>query len=102
MSDQNQPPTGASRDELDDLVAAVDTGGRAPDNKNVALFLAAIAFLWSCFQLWYASPVSYTIGFGVFNSIEARSIHLTFAVFLGYLMYPALRSSPRRHIPLQD
>src|SRR3546814_17691460 len=57
---------------------------------------------WSCFQLWYASPIGYDLGFGVFNSTEARSIHLSFALFLGFLMYPALRRSPRRHIPLQD
>ncbi|MGF1628765.1 MAG: TRAP transporter permease [Kiloniellaceae bacterium] len=102
MSDQNQAASGASRDELDDLVASVDTGGRAPDSRPVALFLASVAFIWSCFQLWYASPVSYQFGFGVFNSNEARSIHLSFAIFLGYLMFPALRRSPRRYIPVQD
>ena len=102
MTDQSQAQSSASREELDDLVAAVDTGGRTPDSRPVALFLAAVAFIWSCFQLWYASPVSYQIGFGVFNSNEARSIHLSFAIFLGYLMYPALRRSPRRYIPVQD
>jgi TRAP transporter 4TM/12TM fusion protein len=102
MSDQNQGRSGASREDLDDLVASVDTGGRAPDNKTVGLFLGAVAFAWSCFQLWYASPIPYQVGIGVFNSTEARSIHLSFAMFLGYLMFPALRRSPRRYIPLQD
>src|SRR3546814_20492591 len=92
----------ASQEERQDLVASVDTGGRAPDSKGVAVFRAAVAFVWSCFQLWYASPIGYDLGFGVFNSTEARSIHLSFALFLGFLMYPALRRSPRRHIPLQD
>jgi len=102
MSDQNEAQSGASRDELDDLVASVDTGGRSPDNKNIGLFLAAMAFIWSVFQVWIASPIPYALGFGVFNSNEARSIHLTFAIFLGYLMYPALRRSPRHYIPIQD
>jgi len=106
MSDQdhaqNETSSSASREELDDLVATADTGGRAPENRSVALFLATVAFIWSVFQVWYASPIPYQIGFGVFNTTEARSIHLTFAVFLGYLMYPALRRSPRRYIPVQD
>ncbi|MGF1592616.1 MAG: TRAP transporter permease [Kiloniellaceae bacterium] len=102
MSDQNQGRSSASREELDDLVATVDTGGRAPDNKTVGLFLGAVAFAWSCFQLWYASPIPYQVGIGVFNSTEARSIHLSFAMFLGYLMFPALKRSPRRYIPIQD
>ncbi|HMA16479.1 MAG TPA: TRAP transporter large permease subunit, partial [Kiloniellaceae bacterium] len=102
MAEDRQQADGASREELQDLVASVDTGGRAPDNRIVATFLAAVAFLWSGFQLWYASPIGYDIGFGVFNSTEARAIHLSFALFLGYLMYPALRRSPRRYIPLQD
>ena len=33
---------------------------------------------------------------------EIRSIHLGFAIFLAYLAYPALKSSPRRYIPVQD
>ena len=36
------------------------------------------------------------------NDTEARAIHLAFALFLAYTAYPALRRSPRDHIPLQD
>jgi TRAP transporter 4TM/12TM fusion protein len=102
MSEANQGQSGASREELDDLVASADTGGRAPDNKSIAGFIAAVAFIWSCFQVWIASPLPYELGFGVFNSGESRSIHLSFAVFLGYLIFPALRRSPRSYIPVQD
>ncbi|HEY0439131.1 MAG TPA: C4-dicarboxylate ABC transporter, partial [Xanthobacteraceae bacterium] len=42
------------------------------------------------------------VGFGVFNDTEARAIHLSFALFLGFLAYPALKTSPRDRIPLQD
>src|SRR3546814_20338297 len=100
MSEQDRPAGIASQEELQDLVASVDTGGRAPDSKGVAVFLAAVAFVWSCFQLWYASPIGYDLGFGGFNSTEARSIHLRFPLFLGFLMYQPLRRSPRPHPPL--
>jgi len=106
MSDQNAAEKPSQKSDgggdLDDLVASVDTGGRSPDNKAVGLFLAAVAFSWSAFQLWYASPISYEIGIGVFNTTEARAFHLSFALFLGFLFYPALKRSPRNRIPLQD
>jgi TRAP transporter 4TM/12TM fusion protein len=40
--------------------------------------------------------------FGIFNSTEARSIHLAFAIFLAFLAFPALKRSPRHYIPIQD
>ena len=61
-----------------------------------------MALFWSLFQLWIASPIPFALGFGVFNDTEARSIHLALALFLAYLAYPALKSSPRDRIPLQD
>ena len=68
MADDRQRADGASREELQDLVASADTGGRSPDSRAVAQFLAFVAFLWSCFQLWYAAPFSYELGIGVFNT----------------------------------
>lgn len=91
-----------SSEELEDLVASTDTGGRAPDNRQIALLIAGIALVWSLFQIWIASPLPYTTGFGVFSSREARPIHLAFAIFLAFLAYPAFKSSPRRHIPIAD
>ena len=38
----------------------------------------------------------------VLNSTESRSIHLAFAVFLSYMAFPALKRSPRDHVPIQD
>src|SRR5690606_10213301 len=61
-----------------------------------------IAVAWSLFQLWYASPLPFILGFGVLNDTEARAIHLGFALVLAYLAYPALKSSPRTRIPPQD
>ena len=88
-------------EELKQIVAEADTGGRKPTGVAAAVLVVG-ALVWSLFQLWYASPLPFSLGFGVFNDTEARSIHLAFAVFLAYLAYPALKSSPRSHIPVQD
>jgi len=88
--------------QLEEMVAAADTGARAPASGAVAKFLAATAMAWSLFQIWIASPLPFIFGFGIFNDTEARSIHLAFAVFLAFLAYPALKKSPRSRIPAQD
>ena len=102
MATDNTSNIKLSEQELDDLVASADTGGRSPVNKQIALLIAATALMWSIFQLWIASPLPFTFGFGVFSSREARPIHLAFAIFLAYLVFPAFKSSPRRHVPLLD
>ncbi len=87
--------------DAQDLVAQVDVGARHPDGfPGKVLFGVPVA--WSLFQLWYASPLPFLLGFGVFNNTEARSIHLAFAIFLAFTAFPAFRRSPRDHIPLQD
>ena len=87
--------------ELEQLVADVDRGGRTVGGVTGAvLFWGAIA--WSLFQLWYASPLPFALNFGIFNDTEARALHLGIAMFLGYLAYPARKSSPRDHMPLLD
>ena len=91
-----------SERELNDLVASTDTGGRAPSNARIALFISAVALIWSLFQVWIASPLPFSTGIGVFSSREARPIHLGFAIFLAYLVFPAFKSSPRKYIPAAD
>ena len=87
--------------ELDDMIAESDTGGRAPTGIP-AIILWYVPLAWACFQLWLASPLPFMLRFGIFNSTEARSIHLAFAIFLAYLAFPALKRSPRKYIPIQD
>lgn len=87
--------------ELNELVASSDIGGRKPQNLTGKL-LVGTAVCWSLFQLWIASPLPYIAGFGVFNSTEARSIHLALAVFLGFMAFPAFRRSPQDHVPASD
>ncbi|RKF08452.1 TRAP transporter fused permease subunit [Oceaniradius stylonematis] len=90
-------------EELQDLVASADSGARVPTNKTVAGLIAGLALVWSLFQLWIAQP---QLWFGeylpVLNSSQTRPIHLTFAVVLAFLAYPALKSSPRHHVPILD
>jgi TRAP transporter 4TM/12TM fusion protein len=83
------------------LVAGADTGGRKP-GLLVARFLLVLTVTWSLFQLWIASPLPFSLGFGVFNATESRAVHLAFAVFLAFMAYPALKRSPRDHVPLLD
>src|SRR5262245_6474593 len=83
------------------LVVEADMGGRKP-GIAVARLISAVAIAWSVFQLWYASPLPFAIGFGIFNDTEARCFHLSFALFLAFAAYPAFRSSPRDRVPIVD
>ncbi|KGQ71264.1 C4-dicarboxylate ABC transporter [Chelonobacter oris] len=100
------------QDDLQDMVAANDSGGRNPYGFTKKLIFG-VAILWSLFQIYYASPLPFvfqealrTIGLGsinvVFDDTKARSIHLAFALFLAYLSYPAFKSSPIHRVPVQD
>ena len=82
---------GLSQAELDELVASSDTGGRAAKGP-VGTFIMLVALAWSLFQLWFASPIPFIVGWGVFNDTEARSIHLAFAIFLAFTAFPATRT----------
>ena len=80
---------------------AKDVGGRIPEGA-MAKLIAALALLWSLFQLWIASPLPFMLRVGVFNNTEARAIHLAFALLLAFLAYPAFKRSPRDRVPLVD
>jgi TRAP transporter 4TM/12TM fusion protein len=87
--------------QLEQLVADVDRGGRnAGGAAGAVLFFGAI--LWSLFQLWYASPLPFSLSFGILNDTEARALHLGIAMFLGYMAYPARKSAPKDHMPALD
>ena len=87
------------RQELDDIVASSDTGGRSP-SRPVARLIAGTALAWSLFQLWFASPFPFMLRIGVFNDTEARSIHLAFALFLAFLVFPPSRTTPQTALGL--
>jgi len=102
MTETNASNMQMNDEELQDLVASTDTGGRTPDNKSIVKLMAGVALAWSIFQIWIASPLPFIFGWGVFSSGEARSIHLGFAIFLAFLAYPAFKGSPRHQVPLMD
>ncbi|WP_299871264.1 TRAP transporter permease [uncultured Cocleimonas sp.] len=89
--------------KLEAMIAETDTGARNPEGV-VGKFMFWTAFAWAIFQLWIASPFPYMFPdiIPVLNNTGTRSIHLAFAIFLGFLAYPALKSSPRDRIPIQD
>ncbi len=89
--------------KLEEMIAESDTGARNPKGK-VGTMMFWVAFSWAVFQLWIASPFMYLFSdyLPVLNNTATRSIHLAFAMFLGFLAYPAFKSSPRDHIPKLD
>ncbi len=67
----------------------------SPTRKLSGLHLkivAAIAIIWSLFQLWYASPFPFWFNIGMFKGLPARAIHLGFALFLAFLIFPISKS----------
>lgn len=103
--------TSASLDDLQDMVASNDAGGRNPTGFTKKLIVAT-CILWSLFQLYYTSPLPFwlqgvVLDMGidlnvVIDDTKARSIHLAFALFLAYLSFPAFASSPKHRVPYQD
>lgn len=80
-----------------------ETGGRA-GTGHAATLLFIIPVVWSLFQLWTASPLPYIFEIGVFNSTEARSIHLAFASFLAFAAFPMFkgRHENANKVPFYD
>ncbi|WP_299846280.1 TRAP transporter permease [uncultured Roseovarius sp.] len=89
-----------SEEELQELVSSSDAGSRDPAG-SIGLLLATVALVWSLFQVFLASPISnYVLPGDIINN--SRQIHLAFAIFLAFMAYPALKSSPRHYVPIQD
>ncbi|RLC16466.1 MAG: C4-dicarboxylate ABC transporter [Deltaproteobacteria bacterium] len=94
--------TAVDQDALQEMIAEADTGARNPVGTIPKKVLFYVPLIWTLFQLWYASPLPFIFNILVFNSTEARAIHLAFAMFLAYTAYPTFKSSPRNYIPIQD
>ena len=88
-------------EKAEQIMAESETGGRSPLGWSRKVMLG-VSLIWSIFQIWYASTLPFIFNFGVFNDTEARSIHLAFSIFLVYLAFPALKSSPQTCIPWKD
>ncbi|HLL13212.1 MAG TPA: TRAP transporter permease [Rubrivivax sp.] len=86
---------------LQELVAESDTGARKPTGL-AARVLFVVSLGWALFQLWYASPLPFALGFGILNDTEARALHLGLALFLAFTAWPAFKRSPRAYVPVVD
>ncbi len=67
--------------------AALDRGQRTGRRLTAKLILVVLC-LWSLFQIWFASPLPFVLNVGIFNATEARAIHLAFALFLAFTLFP--------------
>ena len=86
---------------LPDLIKEVNSGARTIEGWAGKVILG-VAFSWSLFQLWYASPLPFIFNFLILNDTEARAIHLGFSIFLAFMLYPAFKKSSRHDLPLLD
>jgi TRAP transporter 4TM/12TM fusion protein len=101
MTDGTASNAGGKPIDLQHLVAESDIGGRTPGGV-AAKTITLLAITWSLFQLWYASPLPFMLGLGIFGDELARALHLSFALLLAFACYPAFRSSPRNRVPVVD
>jgi len=90
----------SSQQEINDLLNS-ETGNRQLTG-GLKTFITAMLIAWSVFQLWYASPLPYIFDFAVLNEDQAKFIHLAFAAFLTFCLFPALSRSRRDGISLID
>ncbi len=72
-------------DEDEEKLIANLEGQRSFDKTNWEFWLIGIvAFLWSSYQLYVAIVPT--------NGMFVRSVHLTFAILLCFMMYPMYKS----------
>ncbi|MDO5624518.1 MAG: TRAP transporter permease [Pseudomonadota bacterium] len=101
MNTPSQARSSAPDVDVGQLVRESDEGARNPGPLVTRLMLV-VAICWSLFQLWIASPLPFKWGVGIFNDTEARAIHLSFALLLAFLAYPAFKRSPNDRVPVTD
>ena len=93
----------------EELVAEIDTGARNLSDwkKNI---IPVTCFIWALYQLYIASqlPSMLASGTGIYffqfiaDLSISRKVHLGFALVLGILAFPLLKSSPKNRVPLYD
>ena len=99
----------------EDYVTESESGGRAPKGWQRHV-IPVIAVIWALYQLYIASNLPFILqdSFGhwlhsmglsvsfIFNSSEARVVHLAFAFCLAAFAYPLSSRAPRDRIPWYD
>ena len=83
------------------MEADLETGNRNPQNAVISNILIYVALAWSIFQLYVSSPLVLEITPWM-NADVVKRVHVSFAGFLAFLSYPALKRSSRVRIPWTD
>ncbi len=99
-TEENASSNQNDNEEIEALLQS-ETGSRTLDGFWARLVLTLL-ISWSVFQLWYASPLPYVFNFATFNEDQAKSIHLSFALFLTFCLFPAMRRSRRDRLTVFD
>ena len=68
----------------------LETGTRNPENVLVRNILIYVAMAWSVFQLYVSSPLVLEVTPWM-NADVVKRVHVSFAGFLAFLSYPALK-----------
>ena len=79
----------------------LETGTRNPENVLVRNILIYVAMAWSVFQLYVSSPLVLEVTPWM-NADVVKRVHVSFAGFLAFLSYPALKRSSRVSVPWTD
>ncbi len=93
-----RPSEQVSSDDVQRQLEEIEYTGRKA-GPTLAMVVAVIAFSWSLFQLWIASPLPSALWL---LDVQKRGIHLAFALLLCFLMFPMARSMASRRIPIYD
>ena len=84
-----------------------ETGKRHPSGLFSRNLIWVIALCWSLFQLWVSSPIQFMVADMlnldiILSDTKIRSIHLSIAIFMVYITFPAKSTSPTKYIPIID
>ncbi len=101
MAENSSRPAGDDPVDPGDVLNEFEGTGRDPGPVAVAV-IAWVCAIWSLFQLWIASPLPFLADFGIIVDIPARGVHLAFALFLCFLIYPLRKRRGAVGVPLAD
>jgi TRAP transporter 4TM/12TM fusion protein len=101
MAEAKQSSSDATAEQIARELEGIESAGHK-HGPRLAIVISLIAFAWSLFQLWIASPLPFLLDFGIIVDVPARGIHLAFALLLCYLTFPAARRFSSDRIPWYD
>ena len=98
MADTDLTDSGAEPGDLHRQLDEIGYSGRKL-GAGPGVVVSVVAFVWSLFQLWIASPLPSALWL---IDAQKRGIHLAFALLLCFLIFPLSRRYAHRPIPFYD